>query len=547
MIRKILLLLIICIFYKSSIAEIQNVDSLNKYNYADSLRSVIDQSDNDHKARLYHELAFHYYRNDSLALGFKFQVLSQDLANETEDNTLKVNNYFLAGEIYRVWGDYSNALEQYYQSLNTNRRGDDIDTSSLIKTLCAISQTYSFSKNYKDAIKYGNEVVKIALLQGDSIDIGKSYSALGISYGMSKDYDNALNNYQNALKYLDITKPISKLIALYNSIGIVYVERSDFEQAEYYYQKALSLLSQMELSDRYESGILLGFAYMYTKMGDNKKAMVYLSKCEKRLEGTDQLYYLGQVYNRFSNLYASEGNYKTAFEYKQLYIDVKDISFSERKEKELNKVKLFQWVEKRKRELETIEREAKIMKLVSFSALFLLIIIIILIFQKYKNTKLKLALKEEERLNIQSKFEKKNRELVSMAMNVSHKKKLMKQFDEFFKDIQKEVKKPKVLKLIKDQRNILISNTFYDQFEESFSKHFEDVHPNFFNYLRQHHVKLTHNDLIHCAYIKLQLQSQEIATIQNITERSVQMTRYRLKKKLGFDKDDDLSAYLHSI
>ncbi|MGB0424028.1 MAG: helix-turn-helix transcriptional regulator, partial [Flavobacteriales bacterium] len=50
-----------------------------------------------------------------------------------------------------------------------------------------------------------------------------------------------------------------------------------------------------------------------------------------------------------------------------------------------------------------------------------------------------------------------------------------------------------------------------------------------------------------CAYLKMNLSTKEIATIMNISVRGVEISRYRLRKKLGMEKDENLPEYIQSI
>lgn len=61
------------------------------------------------------------------------------------------------------------------------------------------------------------------------------------------------------------------------------------------------------------------------------------------------------------------------------------------------------------------------------------------------------------------------------------------------------------------------------------------------------HPTLTMTDLRTCCYIKMGLSSKEIAPLFNISYRSVEMNRYRLRKKLQPDRADSLTNYLMKI
>lgn len=74
----------------------------------------------------------------------------------------------------------------------------------------------------------------------------------------------------------------------------------------------------------------------------------------------------------------------------------------------------------------------------------------------------------------------------------------------------------------------------------SFKVQFERVHPGFFNVLETTYAELTTNDLKHCAYIKMGLSNAEIADILFVGKKAIEMSHYRLKKKLGLPKNISL-------
>ena len=47
-----------------------------------------------------------------------------------------------------------------------------------------------------------------------------------------------------------------------------------------------------------------------------------------------------------------------------------------------------------------------------------------------------------------------------------------------------------------------------------------------------------------CAYLRLNLNSKEIAPLMGISVRSVEVSRYRLRRKLGLDSEENLTGFL---
>ena len=80
-----------------------------------------------------------------------------------------------------------------------------------------------------------------------------------------------------------------------------------------------------------------------------------------------------------------------------------------------------------------------------------------------------------------------------------------------------------------------------------FSAHFDEAHSNFLRKLKQDNELLTPNDLQLCAFLKMNLSSKEIASLLNISPRSVEVKRYRLRKKLNLEHDENLVEHLLKV
>jgi FixJ family two-component response regulator len=69
----------------------------------------------------------------------------------------------------------------------------------------------------------------------------------------------------------------------------------------------------------------------------------------------------------------------------------------------------------------------------------------------------------------------------------------------------------------------------------------------FQNRLRERYPHLTKNDLKLCAYIRLNLSSKEIASLMFVTVRAVEISRFRLRKRLDLDKGINLNEFIQRI
>lgn len=87
-----------------------------------------------------------------------------------------------------------------------------------------------------------------------------------------------------------------------------------------------------------------------------------------------------------------------------------------------------------------------------------------------------------------------------------------------------------------------------DEDFETSKTELENIHPEFFTRLQEKAGNsLTRLDLKHCSYISMGLSTKEISSRMGVAPKSILMSRYRIKQKLGLGKDEGLDAYLMTV
>jgi FixJ family two-component response regulator len=82
---------------------------------------------------------------------------------------------------------------------------------------------------------------------------------------------------------------------------------------------------------------------------------------------------------------------------------------------------------------------------------------------------------------------------------------------------------------------------------ESFEKNIYQSHEEFVNRLTKRYPQLTSKDIKLSIYLKMNLSSKEIAPLMNISYRGVELHRYRLRKKLGLNPEENLSSFMINL
>ncbi len=156
--------------------------------------------------------------------------------------------------------------------------------------------------------------------------------------------------------------------------------------------------------------------------------------------------------------------------------------------------------------------------------------------KELENSQIIMKLNNEKlRVDIDSK----SRELASSTMNIIKK-------NDFLNTIKTKLINgdgKNTLKVIKIIDKNLNNSDDWKMFQEAFN----NADKNFLKKVKDKHPNLTPNDLRLCAYLRLNLSSKEIAPLLNISPRSVEVKRYRLRKKMDLPHDSNLTNYILEI
>ena len=151
---------------------------------------------------------------------------------------------------------------------------------------------------------------------------------------------------------------------------------------------------------------------------------------------------------------------------------------------------------------------------------------------------------QEEKL-IQE-LEVRRKGLTSSTLHVIQKNQLLENLRDRLSIMVKDDKRDqkKQLQQLIQQINL---NFNHDQYWNEFRETFGQVHQQFFDNLKSHCEELTGNDLRLLSLIKLNLASGDIATLLGISQDSLRVSRYRLKKKLSLNNGESLTVFVQSL
>ncbi len=168
---------------------------------------------------------------------------------------------------------------------------------------------------------------------------------------------------------------------------------------------------------------------------------------------------------------------------------------------------------------------------------------------KHQREILEMELKTENELNIQE-YEKHilELELQTKASEVAGKSLSIAKQSEMIDKIQNILDSEKDFNKLKSEIKKAIKINEVNKHEwEIFETNLNQIHNEFIITLSKKYPQLTPKDIKLCVYLKMNLSSKEIAPMMNISFRGVELHRYRLRKKLNLNQEENLSKFLLSL
>lgn len=133
-----------------------------------------------------------------------------------------------------------------------------------------------------------------------------------------------------------------------------------------------------------------------------------------------------------------------------------------------------------------------------------------------------------------------NREITAKSIGKIQNNEVLNGVIEKLSEWEQHPKKNMLPGIIHDLKTLVDDDT-----KKDFDQYFVKVHPDFYQKLLADFPNLTQNELRLCAYLKMNLNTKDIAAICNITPESARVARSRLRKSLNLvDSSIDLASFL---
>ncbi|RAJ11134.1 tetratricopeptide repeat protein [Chitinophaga skermanii] len=502
---------------------------------------------------------------DSLFLQLKANF---NMAMEQKDNLSAAKALREMGQVCYHLGHYPQSLDYFQQAVNYFRLTNS--PQLLAETLGDMGLLYYYNRQPELARKQYNEALHLYIQQQHKPGMADIYGKIGHLHEKIQLYDSAFYYQHLALYSYNELKDARGVSKIYENIGSIYEDLARYDSAFAYFQKALYL----NLQDRNEIAqieIYNNLGDVLRKTGRYDDALVYTRKATFLAEKLNEQYQLASAYRDMAKTYNLIGRNDSAFYYLELSRKHLLAIYSEENSQQLALLQTIYDTEKKNVEIEKLKTTRRINYIITGAAVLVIVLLVLLGWTIISRQRMKIRseqlLHEHNKqayesqkahmqtalLNQQLEEEKlvhaldmKGKELSTHMLHIIQKNQLLEnlrsQLEAMVKDDKRDQKKQ-----IKQLLNLVQQSFNHDEHWQDFRGIFEQVHQTFYTNLQQHCDNLTSNDLRLAALLKMNMSSNDIATLLGVSLDSLRVIRYRLRKKLNLEQGESLTAFIQSM
>jgi len=468
------------------------------------------------------------------------------------------------GDIYSRTGEHEKAVEVYQEALQYYETQQDID--GIVGALLGIGYTYQMMKTFDLMLKYYHQALSFEKQLDDLRVRAGVFNNLANGLKLTGDYGLALFYYDKALSLSQTIKNVRGESSTLNNIAGCYKKQGDLQTSLKYYEKALTI--KRRISDSWGiANTLNNMAIVLAKTGKVDSAIALVKESRILAENADSDILLKNNYLISSNIYAKQEQFDSAYVHLKISATFKDSILNETVTKQVTEMEAKYQSEKKEREnaelrLDILEKQERLNRhrratFYLVVAVFILVGFVWFYIYRYKMSQKVLAqeneihtqketLHQKEEEILKQKIEHRDRELITRAMAMVQKNELLLKLVEDIEEFSTldDQKQSRLISKIISRIRREVEGT--DEWEE-FRSWYEETSGEFLASLHKHYPNLSPMEVKLSALIRLGLTTKDIAGLLSREIATIEKGRYRLRKKLNLQPNENLTKFLLSL
>ncbi len=280
--------------------------------------------------------------------GLCLQLLEEyEASQHAHDSAL---NYALAGsdtnQIIRTYiylsgllgymEDYEESLKYMYMALDLIEIVDD-NEQRIIAWLNLGNRYLTRSENDKALDALLKAAAHCEQSTGKGPQLNYCFYKIASVYQKTGDPQNAIKYAFKALEYKQYARVKANLVSTYSTLGISYALLDDYDNAIKYGLIALNLSQELDLP-KMKADIQHDLGNIYLSKGDATTAIRYFTESMTAFENLENKFPLANTLQALADAYALQGDYENAWTLQKQHDELQDTLYSERNERNIQKL-----------------------------------------------------------------------------------------------------------------------------------------------------------------------------------------------------------------
>lgn len=472
------------------------------------------------------------------------------------------------GHILYNYGNYSQAVDHLLQAEKIFR--DSNHKEKLARNLNLLGSVYYSNKQPDLSQRLFNEALQLSIEMKSLNGMAQTYGNIGHFYEKKLLYDSAFHYQQQALLTYQQAGDSMGMAKIFENIGSIYEDWEKYDSAQRYFEQALRInrhyhdeIAQIE--------ILNNLGDVHRKTGRYKEGLMFTRQALQLAENTQAQYQLASARRDMARGFEFLRVFDSAYYYNELSRTLVEDIYSTANNRQIALLETIYDVDMKNSQIAKLALDKKINVLITMAsvigiALLLVLGAMVISRQRLKISKEKainarnkeiyekgrelmqaeLRNKQLEEEQLKSSLEMRSKELSAHTLHLIQKNQLLEELKGRLNEIVNDDKRDqrKQLKQLAQKINLNFSQ---DSYWDDFRAIFDQVHQTFFINLKKHADNLTPGELRMIALLRMNLSSADMATLLGISQDSLRVARYRLRKKLNLAEGESLTQFIQGL
>ncbi|MBC7863648.1 MAG: tetratricopeptide repeat protein [Bacteroidia bacterium] len=272
-------------------------------------------------AAAYTSLSYIYNKQTIYSKAIENLVLALNIYKELGNKNLLADIYWNLGQIYHKQYKFEKALENYRIALEISKTSSNLFSSGAYYEY--IGNCYLDMGNYAKAVENHFASLKVSEKLGDIKGVGDSYGDIASIYYKMNDFQNYRINAAAALsKYKEFSDPMH-IAHAYSDLAEACYKLNIESKALLYLDSALKIY-QKEKEDYFVVITFFSISEIYAAMHDDARSISNIEKGIELSKRQNHIELMGRGYGKLAAIYLAKNDYKTAYKYQALAVQMKD-------------------------------------------------------------------------------------------------------------------------------------------------------------------------------------------------------------------------------